>query len=139
MKIFIKSLGLVIAILTLLLLVSALSIAQNPFPLKSIKDIQWVHPDSLRKADSLQAVGVAFNSATFPHWIEDSRYWHVPPISSTQYGDTFTVVGIVMNKPQIYLLGNRYAVFIQDTAGGPWSGIIVLANDTTKVLQQCLE
>jgi hypothetical protein len=131
MKIFIKSLGLVIAILTLLLLVSALSIAQNPFPLKSIKDIQWVHPDSLRKADSLQAVGVAFNSTTFPHWIEDSRYWHVPPISSTQYGDTFTVVGIVMNKPQIYLLGNRYVVFIQDTAGGPWSGIIVLANDTT--------
>jgi|GEM_PF-927115 len=126
MKIFMKPSWLLI-----LLLVSTFSIAQNPFPLKSIKDIQWVHPDSLRKADSLQAVGVAFNSATFPHWIEDSRYWHVPPISSTQYGDTFTVVGIVMNKPQIYLLGNRYAVFIQDTAGGPWSGIIVLANDTT--------
>jgi DNA/RNA endonuclease YhcR with UshA esterase domain len=124
------------AILTLLLFVSTFSIAQNPFPLKSIKDIQWVHPDSLRKADSLQAVGVAFNSTTFPHWIEDSRYWHVPPISSTQYGDTFTVVGIVMNKPQMYALGNRYAVFIQDTAGGPWSGIIVLANDTASSFTQ---
>ncbi len=104
---------------------------QNPFPLKSIQEIQWVHPDSLRKADSLQSAGVAFNAGNFPHWIEDSKYWHVPPLSATQYGDTLTVVGIVMNKPQMYALGNRYVVFIQDTAGGPWSGIIVLANDTT--------
>ena len=120
-----------LAFFSLLILISTISIAQqNPFPLKSIQEIQWVHPDSLRKADSLQAAGVAFNEAAFPHWLEDSRYWHVPPLSSAQYGDTFTVVGIVMNKPQMYALGNRYVVFIQDTAGGPWSGIIVLANDT---------
>ncbi len=115
----------------ILLLIAGVVFAQNPFPLISIKEIQWVHPDSLHKADSLQAAGVAFNSPNFPHWIEDSRYWHVPPLSATQYGDTFTVVGIVMNKPQIYTLGDRYVVFIQDTSGGPWSGIIVLANDTT--------
>lgn len=116
----------------IILFIPTISLAQqNPFPLKSIQEIQWVHPDSLRKADSLQAAGVAFNAGTFPHWIEDSRYWHVPPLSATQYGDTFTVVGIVMNKPQMYALGNRYVVFIQDTSGGPWSGIIVLANDTT--------
>lgn len=117
-------------ILTTLILISTLVLAQqNPFPLKSIQDIQWVHPDSLRKADSLQAAGVAFNSSAFPHWIEDSRYWHAPWVTGS--GDTFTVVGVVMNKPQMYVLGNRYVVFIQDTAGGPWSGIIVLANDTT--------
>ncbi len=118
-------------ILTTLILISSFVLAQqNPFPLKSIQNIQWVHPDSLRKADSLQAVGVAFNSPGFSHWIEDSRYWHAPWIAGSS-GDTFTVVGVVMNKPQMYALGNRYVVFIQDTAGGPWSGIIVLANDTT--------
>lgn len=119
-----------------LLLIASVVFAQNPFPLISIKEIQWVHPDSLSKADSLQSAGIAFNAPNFPHWIEDSRYWHVPPLSATQYGDTFTVVGIVMNKPQMYALGNRYVVFIQDTAGGPWSGIIVLANDTTSSATQ---
>jgi len=119
-----------------LLLIVGIAFAQSPFPLIPIQEIQWVHPDSLRKADSLQAAGVAFNATNFPHWIEDSRYWHVPPLSATQYGDTFTVVGIVMNKPQMYALGNRYAVFIQDTSGGPWSGIIVLANDTTSSATQ---
>ncbi|CUS99512.1 hypothetical protein [Candidatus Kryptobacter tengchongensis] len=114
-----------------IILISSVAFSQSPFPLVPIQQIQWVHPDSLRKADSLQTAGVAFNAANFPHWIEDSRYWHVPPLSATQYGDTVTVVGIVLNKPQMYALGNRYAVFIQDTAGGPWSGIIVLANDTT--------
>ncbi len=117
-------------ILTLLIALSISAFAQDIFPLKSIKEIQWIDPDSLREADSLQAVGVAFNATAFPHWIEDSRYWHVPPFVSSSYGDTFTVVGVVMNKPQMYALGNRYTVFIQDTAGGPWSGIILLANDT---------
>ncbi|MCX7761451.1 MAG: T9SS type A sorting domain-containing protein [Candidatus Kryptonium sp.] len=126
-----KKLALIIAFL-----VSTVALSQSPFRLVPIQEIQWVHPDSLRKADSLQAAGVAFNSVAFPHWIEDSRYWYVPPISATQYGDTFTVVGIVMNRPQMYTLGNRYVVFIQDTAGGPWSGIIVLANDTTSANTQ---
>ncbi len=119
-----------------LLLIVGIAFAQSPFPLIPIQEIQWVHPDSLRKADSLQAAGVAFNSLSFPHWIEDSRYWHVPPLSATQYGDTFTVVGIVMNSPQMYALGDRYVVFIQDTSGGPWSGIIVLANYTTSSATQ---
>ncbi|CUU10570.1 hypothetical protein JGI2_00598 [Candidatus Kryptobacter tengchongensis] len=52
-----------------IILISFVAFSQNPFPLVPIQQIQWVHPDSLRKADSLQTAGVAFNAANFPHWI----------------------------------------------------------------------
>ena len=59
-------------------------------PSQSVSPLTLDIKNSLRKADSLQAAGVAFNATNFPHWIEDSRYRHVPPLSATQYGDTFT-------------------------------------------------
>jgi DNA/RNA endonuclease YhcR with UshA esterase domain len=102
-------------------LISGILFSQLPYPVVPIDSIEWVHPDSLKKADSLQIAGVAFDSPDFPHWIEDSRY----------IGDTVTVIGVVMNNPYMYALGNRYAVFIMDTAGGEWSGLLILANDTT--------
>ena len=47
-------------------------------------------------------------------------------------GDTVQVVGVAVSSARDVGVGARWSVYIQDTLGGPWSGLMVLQNDTTE-------
>ncbi|MEK7728636.1 MAG: T9SS type A sorting domain-containing protein, partial [candidate division KSB1 bacterium] len=52
--------------------------------------------------------------------------------NSPLLGDTLTVSGIMMQGPRDIFVGARWGGFLQDERGGPWSGLFIIQNDSTK-------
>ena len=108
-------------LLTIIILFSAsLLIAQN-YPHVSIRDIQFVHPDSL-------AIGKE---------------------ASPKVGDTVQVTGVVMvpsvvnptfDRRPIMWAGARWQTYLRDTnyAANEWAGINIIQNDTSLAAQGTL-
>ncbi|HZG01155.1 MAG TPA: hypothetical protein VEY71_09135, partial [Chitinophagales bacterium] len=84
---------------TLIAAAAALPASAQTFPEVSIHDIQFVPDANLAAGNDM----------------------------SLYHGDTVTVEGVVIFNPCTYgLSGNRIGTWLQDEAGGPWSGIHIL-------------
>jgi len=95
---------------TMMLALTVLLKAQNPYPILPIDSIQFVNQSKLGNA----------TANTFPDYVD-------PVFQNTQYGDTVRFEGIVSTNPRIYgLSANRKAAYIQRKGGGPWSGALVM-------------
>ncbi|MGA2625421.1 MAG: SdrD B-like domain-containing protein, partial [Bacteroidota bacterium] len=83
----------------------------------SIQDLQYVGPDSLHMADSVQFAG----STT--HWLSQAS-----PYARTAFPDTITTVGIVICPANVITYtANGYTMLLHDTAANSnsWGGILV--------------
>ena len=52
--------------------------------------------------------------------------------NSPMVGDTVTISGIFMQGPRDIFVGARWGGFLKDERSGPWSGLFIIQNDTTK-------
>ncbi|MBP7261979.1 MAG: T9SS type A sorting domain-containing protein [Bacteroidia bacterium] len=84
-----------------------------PYPIVSIDSLQYVIAQKLGAANTL------------PDYVN-------PTFKNSVYRDTVQVEGIVSFDPRYYGLSfNRRATFIQNAAGGAWSGIEIMCDPTT--------
>ncbi|MDI6802595.1 MAG: FlgD immunoglobulin-like domain containing protein [Bacteroidota bacterium] len=82
----------------------------SPYPYRTIRSIQYNHPDSLAKADLVQ-------------FSNPAAYWHLqkanfitPDPTGTRSLDTITIVGVVVIPAKIFgYTGNGYTMVIADT------------------------
>lgn len=100
-------------LLSLLMLGAVLTLkAQNPYPVIPVDTVQFVSPSKLPAEDR-------------PDYIN-------PTFKNTTYTDTVRFDGIVVTNPKVYgLSANRKASYIQREGGGPWSGVLVMLDNTT--------
>jgi len=85
--------------------------AQNPYPIVAIDTLQYVSYSKLSRTPSNDSAD------------------YVNPVKRTPYGDTVRFEGVVLMDARAYGLSiNRKGTYIQRTGGGPWAGVLALAD-----------